>query len=117
MGAKPVNSRGDTFNSIDLYKQIRENTSDPTKRGEMLFNWLTAGGLPHRVDPSQIFGQAQADAGVKSKAAAGQGIGGLFGFGNMIGDLQPVKPLSTAPLKAGVPYSVPAVPGMFGAPK
>lgn len=90
----------------------------------MFLNWLTAGGAPKPVDPGSIFTQAQATAPAQQAAAKGQGIGGLFGTGSMIGELappvQPIQPLqgiksmNTSPLQPGVPYSVPALPKVGG---
>lgn len=118
-----VNSRGDSLSQKDLadatgaksYEELThsggraQNPRDPAKTAEMLTNWLT-GGLPTKVDPSKIFSEATIMHGVGEKAAAGQGINGLFGFGSLIGDLNP-----KAPMQAGVPYSVAPVPKMIGA--
>lgn len=122
-----VNSRGDVLTKSLADRMILDsggettqisNTrrvavgGDPSKRAEMLLNWLTAGGAPKQVDPSEIFAKAQAMAPVTAKAGAGMGIGGLFGMGTLIGDLTPkpiesLKPLNKSPMQPGVPYSVP----------
>lgn len=118
-----VNSRGDKLSAKDMadatgsksYDELTHNGGraqtprDPTKTVEMLTNWLTGGPLPSKVDPSKIFSEATIMHGVGEKVAAGQGVAGLFGFGSVIGDLSP-----KAPMKPGVPYSVPPVPNMIG---
>lgn len=113
----PVNSRGDTLTQtqrnalLGHFKATGDRDSSeansflalsPTQVSEMLNNWMTAGGPPKPLDPSKIFGDQQAMAGVEAKAAAGQGVAGLFGFGKTIG--------SMAPMTSGVPYSVGPAP-------
>ncbi len=134
-GAPPtVNSRGDVLSKED-FGTVTGLQSDllgtaggkrlnltPQQRGEMLFNWLTAGGLPKRKDPGVTFKESQDLAGVRAKGAAGQGVAGLFGVGLMIGDLTPkVNDLapkggdnSASPMQPGVPYSAPPMPKMVG---
>lgn len=128
MGADPsiVNQRGDKLSDDEKYKFTPsgiygdlhiKNNLDPTKRASMLMNWLTAGTKPKPVDPGVLFADAEAIAPVQERAGTGAGINGLFGFGNMIGEMQPLKPLTglnTSPLQKGVPYSVPALPKMVG---
>jgi hypothetical protein len=120
-----VNQRGDKLSSADreslagsytpgvgnrmVGAKITPGKFDPETAAKMFQNWLTGGGLPTKVDPSKIFSEATLMHGVNEKAAAGQGIAGLFGFGNMIGDLN-----TKAPMQAGVPYSVPPVPKLIG---
>lgn len=138
-----VNSRGDKLSGKDL-AQLNGDLAPPgstgrvvmdmisggakplkltaQQRGEMLYNWLTAGGAPKPLDPSKIFGEKQAVAGVQAKASAGTGIGGLFGAGLLVGDLtpkmeglapaetkteglKPLEPINQSPMQLGVPYS------------
>lgn len=121
-----VNSRGDTLSNKDssTVTGFQSNLMGfngpqlnltPAQRGEMLYNWLTAGGAPKPLDPSKTFKEAQDFAPTKEKAAAGAGIGGMFGAGLLVGDLVPkTKDLNPAsPMQPGVPYSVPpmAKPG------
>lgn len=132
-----VNSRGDTLSAQDAYALTgNENLKlvgaqgsalklTPQQRGEMLYNWLTAGGPPKPVDVSKIFAEKEAMAPVEAKASAGEGINSLFGIGKLIGDVQPAKievgsglepikmiePINQSPLQSGVPYSTPALPG------
>lgn len=90
----------------------------------MFLNWLTAGSAPKTTDPGQIFTDQQATGPAAQDAARGQGFGGLFGTGSIIGEIAPpvqpikplqgLKPLNTSPLQPGVPYSVPAVPKVGG---
>lgn len=82
---------------------------DPATAAKMFQNWLTGGGLPSKIDPTKIFSEATIMHGVNEKASAGQGAAGLFGFGNMIGDLNP-----KAPMQKNVPYSVPPIPKLVG---
>lgn len=106
---------------LDNVQSFRANSA---AGAQMFLNWLTAGGAPKPVDPGSIFTQAQATAPAQQAAAKGQGIGGLFGTGSMIGELappvQPIQPLqgiksmNTSPLQPGVPYSVPALPKVGG---
>lgn len=91
------------------------------QQASFFLNWLTAGVAPKPVDPGQVFTDQQASAPAAQAAAKGQGIGGLFGTGSMIGELAPpikplqgIKPLNLSPLQPGVPYSVPAVPKVGG---
>jgi hypothetical protein len=123
-----VNSRGDTMSAVDWGSLTKDPASlspaerhmgmdkgkfisDPAKRSEMLMNWLTAGGKPKLPDISKIFAEKEAGAPVETKAAAGQGINSLFGFGNLIGEIQPLKPmiepLNQSPMQKGVPYAAP----------
>jgi len=124
-----VNSQGSTLSDED--RKFFEKSfmgpsqdkfiADPTKRAEMMLNWLTAGGPPKRIDPSQIFKESQDTAGVRAKASAGQGINSLFGIGNLIGDLTPkvegikpikmIEPINQSPMQPGVPYSAIPVAG------
>lgn len=118
-GPPSVNSRGDTLPQEDPVQAVLDpkgalqrmymNRLSPAKRAEMFYNWLTGGGAPKKVDPGEIFGQEQSMAPLKQKAAAGMGVGGLFGAGLLIGDLskpiEPLKPLNQSPMQTGVPYS------------
>lgn len=131
-----VNSRGDTLSHDDVSKLFgnTDQTLDvankklaltPQQRGEMLYNWLTAGGPPKPVEPGKIFKQEQDIAGVEAKASAGQGINSLFGMGKMIGELTPavapnpgtvptikmIEPMNQSPMQPGVPYSALPVGG------
>lgn len=134
-----VNSRGDTLTEQDKYEMsgtktlenfatVREGSNlklTPQQRGEMLYNWLTAGGPPKPVEAGAIFKQRQDLSGVEAKASAGQGINGLFGIGKMIGELTPVvapnpgsvptikmiEPMNQSPMQPGVPYSALPVGG------
>lgn len=124
-----VNSRGDELSDADkdaLYGKkvpagFRKGGPDPAKRAEMLLNWMTAGGPPKKMDPGTIFKESQDTSGVRAKASAGQGINGLFGIGNMIGEMSPkiepikplkmIEPMNQSPMQPGVPYSVAPVPG------
>lgn len=107
--ADKVNYRGDTW------PQLGDNPLkgyDALTAAHMFFNWLT-GGKPTKIDPSVIFKDTQAFAPVENRAAAGRGINGLFGIGNLIGDIapiEPIKPLNQSPMQPGVPYSVPPIP-------
>lgn len=115
-----VNSRGDALGesltgrkgvSITDPAKAIQNTQhvDPVTAAKMFTNWLTGGGLPSKIDPTKIFSEATIMHGVNEKASAGQGAAGLFGFGNMIGDLN-----SKAPMQKNVPYSVPPIPKLVG---
>ena len=73
---------------------------------EILSNWMF-GIRPQPIDPSEAIGKASALSGVKQKAAAGMGLGGLFGFGKTLGEL---PPLDSGPMTSGVPYTVPPLP-------
>lgn len=124
-----VNSRGDTLSDADMEKVTGEEAPGPhstvrlndhltpQQRGEMLHNWLTAGGPPKPVDVGRIFAMAEKAAPLESRAAAGQGINSLFGMGNLIGDLQPatplvgIEPVNKSPMQPGIPYSAIPVPG------
>lgn len=127
-----INSQGSVLSDEDkdsLYgkqgfvpgDEHRKSTLSPTKQAEMLLNWLTAGGPPKKVDPSATFKESQDTAGIRSKASAGQGINGLFGIGNLIGDLTPkvegikpikmIEPINQSPMQPGVPYSAIPVAG------
>lgn len=134
-----VNSRGDTLTEQDRYEltgkfgvsEMNGVKGDPLKltpqqRGEMLYNWLTAGGPPKPIEAGAIFKQRQDLSGVEAKASAGQGINSLFGMGKMIGDLTPnlpapdagtvptikmIEPMNQSPMQPGVPYSALPVGG------
>jgi len=128
-----VNSRGDVLSKMDFstltgftnkafgYEGKQINLT-PQQRGEMLFNWLTAGGVPKRKDPGETFKESQDFSGTRAKGAAGQGMAGLFGAGMMIGDLTPktadLTPKggdnSASPMQPGVPYSAVPLPRMVG---
>jgi hypothetical protein len=112
-----VNSRGDFLDPTVLnikgvvssptgnlwpWEDDKSVVQDATKFSEILNNWLTAGGPPKPLDPSLEFGKQQNNAGVEARAAAGQGMAGLFGFGKTIGSMSPMAP--------GVPYSVAPAP-------
>lgn len=106
-----TNARGDTLSDSD---KITLGRMTPQQRSAATLNWLSAGGPPKPIDPSQIFAEDRVLAPVLRRSAAGQGINGLFGVGNLIGEiqpLQPIKPLNLSPLQPGVPYSALPVPG------
>lgn len=135
--AELVNSRGDTLSGADRAavfgspghsggsstgpygglspssRSQKPGITDPVRRSELLMNWLTAGGPPKPLDVTKIFSDAQNNAGVQQKASAGSGINGLFGIGNLIGDLspKPIKPINQSPMQPGVPYGAQPVPG------
>jgi len=100
-------SGGDWFNKITGQKSSLAGLTPEQKAIDMR-NWLTAGGPPKPIDPSQIFMQDQIISPVLAKSAAGAGINGLFGIGKSIGDLQP---LNLSPMQPGVPYSALPLPG------
>lgn len=121
-----VNSRGDVLSDADKNTitdqvaptgQVIRSKLTPQQRGEMLHNWLTAGGPPKPVDVDRIFAMAEKAAPLESRAAAGQGINSLFGMGSLIGDLQPatplvgIEPVNKSPMQPGIPYSSIPVPG------
>lgn len=132
-----VNAAGSTLSQEDQ-RSIGQGTGDPVydsaghtsygkgpvEQARIFLNWLTAGGAPKPTDPGAIFTQSQATAPAAQDAARGQGFGGLFGTGSIIGEIAPpvqpiqplqgLKPLNTSPLQPGVPYSVPAVPKVGG---
>lgn len=124
-----VNSRGETLSSavgVDAKYNVSidPHTKDPVGMSNLLLNWLTGGGPPKKIDPGETFANAEKLSGVTAKAAAGQGIAGLFGAGLVIGDLVP-KPLqlspggkggenSASPMQTGVPYSVPPLVKLGG---
>jgi len=120
-GSSLVNSQGSTLSVEDAafltggnwFNQITGKKSEfagltPEQRAIDMRNWLTAGGPPKPIDPSQIFMQDQIISPVLAKSAAGAGINGLFGIGKTIGDLQP---LNLSPMQPGVPYSALPLPG------
>lgn len=135
-----VNSRGDVLTEQDKYELSGEKNLEnfatvkdgsnlkltPQQRGEVLYNWLTAGGPPKPIEAGAIFKQRQDLSGVEAKASAGQGINSLFGMGKMIGDLTPklpapdagmvptikmIEPMNQSPMQPGVPYSALPVGG------
>lgn len=133
-----TNSRGDTLSDQDKYELTGEKSLEtfntvkgdppkltPQQRGEMIYNWLTAGGPPKPIEPGAIFKQRQDIASVEAKASAGQGINGLFGIGKTIGELTPavalnpgtvptikmIEPMNQSPMQPGVPYSALPVGG------
>lgn len=140
-----VNSRGDVMSKNDTALLEGTNVGDgfmkhvvdpnniglkltPQQRGQMLYNWLTAGGPPKPLDPSKIFAEKEAMSPVEDKASAGQGINSLFGIGKVVGDLMPVspmvggpitqigppkmvEPINQSPMQTGVPYSAKPVGG------
>lgn len=122
-GNGPVNQQGTKFN-VDMFKQgvgaawekskgaVGDRRSATIKEfSEMFVNWLTVGGAPKKVDPGMIFKEQQDLAGIRTRVSAGQGVAGLFGFGSLIGDLQPaLKPINQSPMQTGVPYSALPVP-------
>jgi hypothetical protein len=80
---------------------------------EILENWMY-GIKPKPIDPSEAIARESAVGGLKSRAAAGTGMTGLFGFAKYIGDsapkLEAIQPLDAGPMAPGVPYSVPPLP-------
>ncbi len=74
---------------------------------------VNRGQKPGALDPTEQFAQSQKMQGAELRAAAGQGMGGLFGFGanfglsSGLGSGQNVA----APLQSGVP-SIPRIPGI-----
>jgi len=115
--ARDMSSPGSGATNLGNHKQA-PGIADPVRRSELLMNWLTAGGPPKAIDPSKIFGDAQAMAGVNEKASVGAGINGLFGIGNVIGDLSPklqsIKPLNLSPMQPNVAYGAVPVPKIGG---
>lgn len=74
---------------------------------EILSNWMF-GIRPKPIDPSEILSKESSLSGVKQTAAAGMGLGGLFGFGKFFSS--PLPPLDMGPMSSGVPYTVPPLP-------
>lgn len=124
MGSAPrqVNYKGEVL--TDEMKEYLFGHSDfaggghrggqPADRAqELLSNWMY-GIKPKAIDPTEAISRESAVGGVKSKAAAGTGMTGLFGFAKYIGDsapkLEPIQPLDAGPMAPGVPYSVPPLP-------
>lgn len=80
---------------------------DPSRAREILSNWMF-GIRPKPIDPSEILSKESSLSGVKQTAAAGMGLGGLFGFGKFFSS--PLPPLDMGPMSSGVPYTVPPLP-------
>jgi hypothetical protein len=95
------------FGGGGSFKYFTGQARPSVAAGEMLQNWLTSGGPPKPVDPTDLFSQATATQGVREKASAGMGIGGLFGFTKYLGSM-------FSPMSKGVPYSVPPLPKLPG---
>src|SRR6267378_8310988 len=53
---------------------------------EILTNWMF-GIKPTPIDPSEAIGRASKLAPQEERAAAGMGMGGLFGFGKSVGNV------------------------------
>lgn len=132
MGGTPgiMNSQGSSLSDADTQRLYGYGGSpvrgtygpknDPSKIALMLTNWLTAGGSPKPIDPSQVFANDEKLAKIREKAATGQGINSLFGIGEPLGTMQaikplePIKPINQSPMQPGVPYSVPPVTPIVG---
>jgi len=122
MGSAPaqVNYKGEVLTD-EMKNYLFGNPSTSGRWGglpadraqEILTNWMY-GIKPKAIDPTEAISRESAVGGVKSRAAAGTGMTGLFGFAKYIGDsapkLESIQPLDAGPMAPGVPYSVPPLP-------
>ena len=96
----PVNSRGDVLSDDDWAATKKDTT------GTLLRNWLTSGGPPKPVDPTEALSSVAKSSPYTRQASQGMGLAGLFGAGGLN---------MGSPMAPGVPYSAPPVSGsMFG---